>query len=146
MPLIVFIFYLSIFLFIICLPLVRLYGLMLCPMVWIEWARDGKDLLIIHTDSKHSKEWEARLAPFMGNRAVFLNYGECEHWDRWSLPAQLYEIFGPHGMPERFTEGSLPSAIVFRKLHWPRTFNFGTDCKDREDKLEVLCAVLTSLK
>ena len=38
------IFVLSILLYIALSPLVYLYGLLLCTMVWIEWKKEGKDL------------------------------------------------------------------------------------------------------
>jgi hypothetical protein len=55
---------------------------------------------------------------------------------------QLFELFGPHGKPERFTEFSLPAVIVFRELRRPKTFTFGSRPKDLEEKLERLRAEL----
>lgn len=136
------IFVLFILLYAALSPLVYFYGLLLCPMVWIEWEKQGKDVLVIQAESEHSREWMTRLSPLISNRAVILNWGQRKLWDRWSLPVQLYQVFGPHGMPERFTEFSLPSVILFRQLRRPKTFTFGTRAKDLETRLEQLRAAL----
>jgi hypothetical protein len=68
------IYVLSILLCIACLPLVFLYGLLLRPMVWIEWQKRGTDVLVIEAQSEHSREWIARLSPLVSGRAVFLNW------------------------------------------------------------------------
>jgi hypothetical protein len=131
-------FYLSVLLYVLAFPFVRLYGLLLCPAVWIEWGRRGKDVLVVDFDSAHSKEWMERILPLVGSRAVFLNYSNRDHWNGSSLENQLYEVFGPHGMPERFTVNSLPAVILFIKLRRPKVFTFGNHSKDREDKMERL--------
>jgi len=133
---------LSIFLYVALWPLFYLYGMLLCPMVWIEWGKQGKKALVIFLDSKHSEEWMARLSPLISDRAVFLNWSEHKQWDRWSLPAQLFDVFGPHGMPEQFTRNSLPAVIVFRNLRRPKSFTFGNRSKDLEEKLDQLRAEL----
>ena len=135
-------FILSILLYVVLSPLIYLYGLLLCTQVWIEWAKQGKDAIVIQTESEHSQEWISRLLPLIGDRAFLLNYSERDRWDRWSLPAQLFEIFGPRGMPERFTPHSLPAVIVFRKFHRPRKFTFGERSKESEEKLNQLRAEL----
>jgi hypothetical protein len=126
---------LSILLYIVLSPLIYLYGLMLCSRVWIEWAKQGKDVLVVHTDGEHTNQWLPRLRLVVGNRAVFLNYNER---DRWTLSAQLFGIFGPHAMPERFTPGILPAVMVFKRLRLPRKFTFGERSKGPEEKLEQL--------
>jgi len=136
------IFVLSVLLYVALSPLIYLYGLLLCPMVWIEWERQRKDLLVIYAESNHSQEWMARLSPLISDRAVFLNWSERKRWDRWSLPVQLFDAFGPHWMPEQFTEFSLPSVIVFRKLRRPKRFNFGKRSKENEAILDQLQTAL----
>jgi hypothetical protein len=131
-------FYVSVLLYVVISPFIFLYGLLLCPTAWIEWGRQGKDLLVVDTDSAHSKEWMLRILPIVGERAVFLDYGKRDQWERWSLAVQLFGIFGPHGIPERFTPYSLPAVILFEKLHRPKTFTFGERSKNREAKLEQL--------
>jgi hypothetical protein len=136
------IFVLSIFLYVALSPLIYIYGLLLCPMVWIEWQKQGKDVLVIQADNEHCREWEARLSPLISGRAVVLNWSERKRWDRWTLPVQLFDVFGPHGMPEQFTESSLPSVIVFRQLRRPKKFNFGGRSRDLEARIEQLSAEL----
>jgi hypothetical protein len=136
------IFFLSILLYVAFLPLSYLYGLLLCPIVWIEWGKQGKDVLVILAENDHSRAWMARLSPLISNRAVVLNWSERKRWDRWSLRVQLFEVFGPHGMPEQFTEFSLPSVVVFRQLRRPKKFTFGARAKDLEARLEQLSAAL----
>jgi hypothetical protein len=138
------IFVLSIVLYVALSPLIYLYGLLLCPMVWIEWEKDGKDLLIIHAENAHSTDCMERLSPLISKRAVLLNWSQRKLWDRWTLPVQLFEVFGPHGMPEQFTEHSLPSVIVFKQLRRPKRFTFGERSKDLEERLEQLRVELDS--
>jgi hypothetical protein len=133
---------LSILLYVMLLPLIYLYGLLLCSKVWIEWEKEGKDVLVLQADSKHSREWMSRILPLVGSRAVLLDYSQRHNWERWSLPVQLIQIFGPHGMPERFTVHSLPAVILFRRLHRPERFFFGGRSKNCEEKIERLRAAL----
>jgi len=141
-PIFYFLFVSFILLYVALSPFVYLYGLLRCCEVWIDWARQGKDVLVIHLASDHSRDWISRLDPLTGGRAVFLNWSERKKWDRRSLAVQLFEVFGPHGMPEQFTAHSLPAVVVFRKLQRPKKFTFGEHCKDREGKLEELRAEL----
>jgi hypothetical protein len=142
LPVIVLISVLSILLYVMLSPLIYLYGLLLCSKVWIEWEREGKDVLIVQADSIHSREWMSRILPLVGGRAVLLDYSQRDRWERWSLPVQLVEIFGPHGVPERFTVHSLPAVILFRKLRRPEKFFFGGRSKNCEEKIERLRAAL----
>ena len=99
-------------------------------------------MLVVHMDSEHSEEWMSRLSPLIGNRAVTLNYSHQDRWDRGSLPVQLFELFGPHPIPESFREHYLPAVVLFRGLRRPEKFTFGEGSKDREEKLERLRATL----
>ena len=136
------IFFLSLLLNVLLSPFAYMYGLLLCSRVWIEWAEQGKDTLVVHADGPHSDEWMSRIRPVIGDRAIFLNYNEHDQWDRWSVPAQLFEIFGPQAMPASFRRHSLPSVIFFRRLHRPKKFSFGERSKECEAKLEQLRAEL----
>jgi hypothetical protein len=144
LPIVAVLFYLSILVYVVALPLAALYGLLLRPVVWIEWERRDKDVLVVDFDSAHSKEWMARILPVVGTRAVFLNYSNRDHWDRRSLEAQIFAIYGPHPIPERFMPGSLPAVIFFKRLRRPKVFNFGNHFKHHEDELERLRSELTA--
>ncbi|HYM74399.1 MAG TPA: hypothetical protein VE377_00350 [Candidatus Dormibacteraeota bacterium] len=135
-------FVLSILLYVVLSPFAYLYGLLRCCEVWIDWAKEGKDVLVIDLASDHSREWISRLKPLLGGRAVFLHWSERKGWDRRSLAPQLFEVFGPHGMPEMFTASSLPAAIVFQTLRRPKVFTFGARSKNLDEKFEQLRAAL----
>jgi hypothetical protein len=51
-PLFVFIYYLSILLYILFLPLAYVYGWLLCSQVWIEWKKQGKDTPVVYTSGQ----------------------------------------------------------------------------------------------
>jgi len=137
-------FYLSILVYLIALPLAGLYGLLLCPAVWIEWGRQGKDVLVVDVENEHCREWMAKILPLVSTRAVFLNYGARNRWDGKSLEAQLFAIFGPHPIPERFMPSSLPAVIFFQRLRRPKVFTFGNRSKGLEEKLEQLRSALAA--
>ncbi len=137
-------FYASILLHIAFLPLSFLYALLLRPMVWMEWEKRGKDVLLVHTDGKHSEQWMARLSPLIGDRAVVLDYSQERQWDGWSLAAQLIRVFGPM-TPGALPEHSLPVAIVFQRLQPPRRFFFGRRSKNCEKTFERLRAALAGI-
>ena len=133
----------SALLYVVLLPFVYLYGMMRCAEVWIDWEKEGKDVLVIEWDSAHSHDWMLRLRPLVGERAVYLNWSHQKEWDSQSLAAQLFAVFGPHGMPEIFTSRSLPAAIVFRPLRRPKVFTFGDASKNQDQKLDELRSTLT---
>ncbi len=133
----------SVLLYLVLSPLVYFYGLLRCCEAWIEWSKEGKDVLVVDCASEHSSEWMSRLVPLLGSRSALLHWSERKDWDRWSLAPQLFDIFGPHGMPEMFTASSLPAAIVFRKLlRLPKVFTFGAHSKNLEEKFEQLRGAL----
>jgi hypothetical protein len=137
-PFVFLIYYLSILLYVVFLPLAYVYGRILCTQVWIEWEKQGKDVLVVYTGAQHSEQWMSRIRELVGTRAVFLNYDDRDRWDRWSLPAQLFHIFGPHAIPDRFTADNLPAVIVFRRIKSPAKFVFGKRTKEAEARLEQL--------
>lgn len=55
-------------------------------------------MLAVPGGGKHSEEWMSRIQSVVGTRAVVLNYDERASSDRWSLPAQLFQIFGPRAI------------------------------------------------
>jgi hypothetical protein len=110
----------------------------------MEWERERKDALLIYSDTDHSRDWMQRLEPLIGNRAVVLNWTDRKNWDRSALPSQLFEMFGPQGIPERFTAHSLPAVLLFRQLRHPERFLFGTHSRDTEENFQRLQVVLES--
>ncbi|HEY6373088.1 MAG TPA: hypothetical protein VIX37_21105 [Candidatus Sulfotelmatobacter sp.] len=123
-------------LYVVLSPLLCRYGLLLCSRVGIAWKKRGQAVLAVPGGGKHCEEGMSRIQSVVGTRAVVLNYDERESWDRWSLPAQLFQIFGLRAMPERLTPGNLPAVIVFKRLRQPRKFTFGKRSREPEMKLE----------
>jgi hypothetical protein len=93
---------------------------------------------VVRTDTKNSEEWMARIAPLVEGRAVHLNYHERESWKRWSLPAQLFALFGPQPMPSSSMPRFLPVIILFRQFQRPKMFSFREFSRERELTMEQL--------
>lgn len=138
LPLFILISFLSILLYVLFLPFACVFGWLLLCRVWIESEDTGKDLLFVEADSDQSREWIPQIMPLVAERGMFLNYSRREAWDRWSLPVQLFDIFGPHPVPQSFTKHYLPSVVIFRKFRRPGKFNFGSRSKASEATLERL--------
>ena len=143
-PLSVFLYYASVLIYVAFLPFVLIYRMLLLPRVWIEWERERKDTLLIYSDDDHSRDWMQRLEPLIGNRAVVLNWADRLSWDRSELASQLFEMFGPRGIPERFTAHSLPAVLLFRQWQHPERFLFGTHSRDKEENFQRLRVALES--
>jgi hypothetical protein len=137
-------FFSSILLFVVLSPFIYLYGLLLCSMVWIDWSKKGKDLLVVYSSSEHSEGWMTRLSPLIQDRAVLLDYTTRKTWPRTSPEVLLFEIFGPRPTTEFFLQFYLPCVIVFPMFRRPITFNFGTHPKDREERFEQLRITLAA--
>jgi hypothetical protein len=131
----------SILAVVVAWPFAYLYGLLLCSMVWIDWSKKGKDLLVVYSSSEHS-EWMTRLSPLIRDRAVLLDYTTRNTWPRTSPEVLLFEIFGAKPIPEFVRQFYLPCVIVFPMFRRPQTFTFGKSSKDREDRFEQLRATL----
>jgi hypothetical protein len=134
----------SVLLYVALSPFAFLYRLLLRPMVWIEWEKQGIDTLLIDVESSHSREWLPRLQPLISRRAAHLNWTDRRNWDPASLPSTLFREFGPRGKTESLTGNYLPAVIVFHPLHRPKLFTFGACSKDLEEKLERLRAELSN--
>ncbi len=110
----------------VALGLIALYGLwwaFLHLAVWIGWCPRGRDILFVHSNSPVWSDYIAeRFLPFMGNRAVVLNWSDRKRW-RFSL---AYLVFRRFGGDRNFN----PLAIVFRPFHRTRTFRFWQPFRD----------------
>jgi hypothetical protein len=123
-------------------PLILLYGFTLLCRVWFNWKREGKDVLIVLSDSQGSHRRMERISPLVKDRAKFINWSKRASWRRLSLGPQLfyyfYCFFGP---PPFARERSLPAVIVFRRLRLPRSFSFyGQSTETFFDRLEAALA------
>ena len=142
-PIAALLFYGSILLVLLFLPFVLLYGYaVLCPLLWARWGKNGKDVLVVSGNTEHSREWADKITARVASRAVFLDYDQGGAWKRRSLAVQLFDIFGPHPIPEMFMSLCLPAVIVVKRNRKPKTFVFGPR-KDCDVLLDQLSAELS---
>ena len=126
----------------IFLPVWLLYAALLCVTAWFAWTRPGRDIIVVHSNTKRSEEWMSRILPLIDRRAVVLNYDDRKGWNRWSLPVQLFRCFGPQPTAEIFLPQSLPAVIVLRKFRLPRTFTFGRLSQEHASEVQELGSYL----
>ncbi len=133
----------SIFLWVIALPVICLYYLALCLISWSVLPKRGKDIIIV-SNGKLDDAFENEVSPLIKNRALFLNYEERSSWPRWSLAVLLFHAFGPAPIPTSFLPRCLPAVILLRKFKFPSQFSFGPLVLDRATKLQNLRSSLAS--
>ena len=86
-------------------------------LIWTVWCLRGRDVLFVHSDSPLWREHiEQHILPYLGNRAVVLDWSERRRW-RMSLARLAFHHFGGH---RQFN----PLAVVFRPFRRTRTFRF----------------------
>jgi hypothetical protein len=91
--------------------------------IWTWWCLRGRDILFVYSDSPIWCDYiEQRILPYLGERAVLLNWSERRRW-RISLARLAFHHFG--GQRE-FN----PLAVVFRPFHRTRTFRFWQPFRD----------------
>ena len=109
----------------VLLPLVPLliatyfaYASVLQMVIWACWCTRGVNVLLVYSDSPNWHEYvEANIIPRLPASAVVINWSERRNWKRWSLSALAARFFG--GSRE-FN----PIVVVFRPLHWAKTYRF----------------------
>lgn len=93
------------------------WSLCLHFLIWTWWCARGQDVLFIYSDSPLWREYiEQRFLPYLGERAIVLNWSERSQW-RLSLGRIASNHFGGD---REFN----PLAVVFRPLRRTRTFRF----------------------
>jgi hypothetical protein len=116
------------------LPWVVLFGagylcvrLGLLVMIWRQWNRRGKNILLVYSSSHTWKAYfEERILPRVKEQAVVLNWSERSAWPKgFSLPVAAFRHFG--GARE-FN----PLAVVFRPFHRTRIFRFWQPFKSQK--------------
>jgi len=136
-------FYASILLYLLLYPLIYLYSRLLCVVSWYSLPTDT-EILVVHDNSEHSSKWILRILPILTVRSTYLNWEENKDWRRWSLPVQLFDLFGPRPIPQFVMPHSLPAVMVFMKFHVPKLFTFGDHSREPETKLEELRSLIAS--
>ena len=85
--------------------------------VWLSWNTRGHDILLVYSDSPLWHSYiEERFLPYLGRRAVILNWSERNRWGI-SLGRIAFGFFGGR---REFN----PLAVVFRPFHRTQTFRF----------------------
>ena len=91
--------------------------------IWGWWCLRGRDILFVYSESPIWQAYiEANVLPYLGERAVVLNWSQRKHW-RVSVAGLAFYHFGGY---RRFN----PLAVVFRPFHRSRTFRFWQPFKD----------------
>jgi hypothetical protein len=86
-------------------------------LIWTWWGLRGRDVLFVYSDSPVWRDYiEQHILPFLGDRAVVLNWSQRRQW-RLTLARLAFHHFG--GSRE-FN----PLAVVFRPLRLTKTFRF----------------------
>ncbi len=92
-------------------------------VIWIAWNTRGRDVLFVYSDSPVWREHvERRFLPYLGRRAVVLNWSERKRW-RPTLGVIAFRFFGGY---REFN----PIAIVFRPLRRAKKFRFWKGFRD----------------
>jgi hypothetical protein len=101
--------------FLFVLYLVNSVGLRI--VIWWRWCRRGKDVLFVYSDSPNWHEYiNQSILPYLGDRAIVLNWSERKKWPR-SLAEAAFSHFGGD-------RDFNPLAVVFRPFGRTRTFRF----------------------
>ena len=91
--------------------------------IWIWWCARGRDILFVYSDSPIWQDYiELRLLPYLGGRAVVLNWSQRKRW-HLSLALLAFRYFAGD---REFN----PLAVVFRPFRRTRTFRFWEPFRD----------------
>jgi hypothetical protein len=137
-PILYLIWFFTILLWIVFLPLAFLYRSFLIFISWYALPRQGKDLMVVTNGGGNYGPWLSQIMLGIEARCLFLNYAEQSSWRTWSLPVRLFRSFGPKPIPLFFMPHCLPAVIVFQRFRQPKNYSFGDLCKDPESRLAEL--------
>ena len=91
--------------------------------IWTWWCLRGRDVLFVYSDSPIWRDYvEERILPYLGERAVVLNWSERKRL-RVSLARLAFHHFGGY---RQFN----PLAVVFRPFRRTRTFRLWQPFRD----------------
>ncbi len=104
-------------------------------VIWTWWCLRGRDILVVYSESPIWHDYiEQRILPFLGDRAVVLNWSRRKQW----RPALARAAFLHFGGGRQFN----PLVVVFRPLRPTKTFRFWQPFRDfkhgRPDALRAL--------
>ena len=120
-----------------------LHRLAVYLLVWALWLPQGKDVLLVLSDSPVWRDYmAAEIVPLVRERAVVLNWSERKRWRRWSPAPHAFRTFGGH---REFN----PLVVVFRPLRPAEVLRFWQAFKDwkhgHTEALERLRRLLAAL-
>ncbi|MBI3874689.1 MAG: hypothetical protein HY300_01705 [Verrucomicrobia bacterium] len=92
-------------------------------VIWSWWCLRGRDILFVYSDSPIWRDYvESHILPFIGQRAVILNWSQRKRW-QLSLAKLAFYHFGNY---REFN----PMAVVFRPFRLTRKFRFWQPFQD----------------
>lgn len=141
-PFFYFIYFASVLLWILFLPLALAYRFGLSMVAW-SFMQPGKDVIVVTDGAADSGRGLRELMPLIASRAVFLDYEERRSWPRWSFSVRLFYAFAPQPMPISFTPRYLPAFLLVRRYQAPLRFSLGELSRNRETQVEKLRSALT---
>jgi hypothetical protein len=93
-------------------------------LVWLWWMPQGKDVLLVFSDSPIWRRYmEQEIMPLVARRAVTLNWSERSKWSRWAVAVHVFHTFAGQ-------RDSNPIVILFLPLRPVRVFRFLPAFKD----------------
>ncbi|HCK67143.1 MAG TPA: hypothetical protein DHW49_12840 [Anaerolineae bacterium] len=132
---------LLVFLAVIFLPVILIIGILyyvwgfiLSFMAWTIWGLQGRNTLLIYSDSPiWLNYFEQEVLPYINKKVIVLNWSERKQW-KLSLAVLIFKHFGRR---QNFN----PMAIVFKPFRFNKEFRFYEAFKDfkhgKFDKLEI---------
>jgi len=149
MPWPLFVALLYIFLIFVWFPLVvltspvwLLYGFIRLAVTWYVLPRQGKGFLVITNGEGNFGPWLSQLLAEIEGRSIFLDYATRARWNSRSLPVWLFRAYGPKPKPSSWMPQCLPAIVIFRRFHVPKSFLFGSLCREPAERLEALRSAL----
>lgn len=116
------------------------YASVLQMVIWVCWCSRGVNVLLVFSASPNWQTYiEANIRPRLPASAVVLNWSDSRNWKWCSLPVLAARLFGG-------TREFNPMVVIFRPLHWAKTYRFWKPLKDyKHGKTEPLHALETKL-
>ena len=94
------------------------YRIALQILVWFLWIPEGKDVLLVYSDSPVWHEYmTTHILPLVQERAIILNWSKRKEWRQWSLEVRVFSMFAGR---RNFN----PMVILFRPFCRVKLFRF----------------------
>jgi hypothetical protein len=111
-------------LIVVALLLFTLHRLVLYLLVWMLWVPNGKNTLLVYSDSPVWHDYMTeQVLPLVKDRAIILNWSERSTWRHWRLTQQVFYSFGGR---REFN----PMVIIFRPFRRAEVFRFWSAFKE----------------